>query len=172
MEFYSSGLYLVLSLLPRKFGHTSSPMDTNVSTFTLLCFAIPIVSFAKTIIATRSYLEGVADGIDMAPRKKRTDVWKMRDGREILLTSMSDNHLANAIKMVARNCHKPGYLGKMQTDNSFKKLVREAERRKFIISTLNTPNQNECVNVYIPPHTRSKISAGFFPSDWDSRPQE
>lgn len=148
-------------------------------TFTVICFAIPVLSLAKTVVDTRRYLIGVEKvyrEVDTAmARKKAAQVWKLRDGSEISLADMTDPHLENAIKMVARNCHKRGYLGEMTADRSFLKLVDEAKRRKFKVSILNTPIQKdgryEYVDVWIPT-PRSKLAAGFFPSDWDSRPQD
>lgn len=121
------------------------------------------------------YTKHYAEALDAMARKKAAQVWKLRNGNEILLADMEDSHLDNAIKMVARNCHKRGYLGEMTTDKSFIKLVDEAKRRKFKVSILNTPIQKdgryEYVDVWIPT-PRSKLAAGFFPSDWDSRPHD
>lgn len=108
----------------------------------------------------------------MANRKKAHEMWKMRDGREIPVSSMEDNHLVNAIKMVARNCNKESYLGDMRENPLFKKLVGEARKRKFQIYILNTPitidGRKEYVDVLIP-HPQSHISPRILDTGWDSR---
>ena len=103
--------------------------------------------------------------------------WKQRNGKLIELTKMEDEHLANTIRMVARNCHRESYLGDMRQDKSFIKLVNEAKRRKFQITLLNHPTvvdgRKEYVDVFIPKQFPTmKISASILLSDWDSRPQE
>lgn len=103
-------------------------------------------------------------------KKKKHATWKCRDGRDISISKMEDIHLCNAIKMVARNCNKPGYLGDMSKDKMFIRLRNEARTRKFqvIIRVYEHNSRTEYVDVIMPsPRTRLDIS--YFPTDWDSR---
>lgn len=133
------------------------------------CFVIPIAITAKSIVQDNQFMARA--------HQKQIDAktWKQRNGVLIELSKMEDSHLANTIKMVARNCHKESYLGEMISDRSFIKLADECRRRKFQVSILNTPitvdGRREYIEVFIP-HTLPlmKISASILPSDWDSRP--
>jgi len=111
----------------------------------------------------------------MARKKAASPTWRTKDGREIVLSAMTDSHLANAIKMVARNCHNAKYNGKMETDSTYKKLAAEAKKRNMRITILNPPVEQhgrmEYVDVFIPT-PRTKLSPILIPSDWDSRLEE
>lgn len=114
-------------------------------------------------------------------KEKEAARWKMKDGREILLMDMSDSHLTNTIKMIARQqasiVHKIPYptlslQNFLHSNPHYQKLTKEAKRRKMIITILDIPivsdERKEYVDIYtpIPP---SKIKAGFLPTEWDSR---
>jgi hypothetical protein len=128
-------------------------------------------------MGVRSSLELPHFEVMMERKRDTVKTWKMKNGNIVELAKMSDCHLANAIKMVARNCHTVRYLGEMTDDTSFKKLVGEGQKRRFRITILNTPieidGRKEYVEVWTP-HSfpQSKISSSIIPTDWDSRPQE
>jgi hypothetical protein len=140
-----------------------------MDTFVVACFAIPILSTAATILKDQGYKEGIA------AMAKKEATWTTRFGTKVSISSLSDHHLANVIKMVARNCHSSNYLGEMARDTTFKNLIAEARNRKIYISILKDPiivnGRKEYVEVLIPTH-RSGIATGFFPPDIESRPQE
>lgn len=157
----------------------------------IVCVGIPVLDFSLSIWKDRKYEKAfliernsrlnAQEKVEQMARshQKQIDVktWKQRNGVLIELSKMEDSHLANTIKMVARNCHKESYLGEMISDRSFIKLADECRRRKFQVSILNIPitvdGRREYIEVFIP-HTfpLMKISASILPSDWDSRPQE
>lgn len=117
-------------------------------------------------------------------RKNSSLTWRTKDGRDIPLGELSDNHLSNAIKMVARNrirsyTTKPkdterGYdtLSLLMKNSSFKKLYDEARKRKFNITVPANPDSissgDHFLDIFIP-IPMSKIAPGFFPTDLDSR---
>src|ERR1700722_1193573 len=104
-----------------------------MNSLVIACFAVPLALTAKSVIQ---------DNIFMARSHQKqieAKTWKQRNGKLIELTKMEDEHLANTIRMVARNCHRESYLGDMRQDKSFIKLVNEAKRRKFQITLLNHP---------------------------------
>lgn len=140
-------------------------MDTLV----VACFAIPILSTAATILRDQGYKEGIAT---MA---KKEATWTTRFGTKVSISSLNDHHLANVIKMVARNCHSSNYLGEMARDSTYKNLIAEARHRKIHIIILKDPiivnGRKEYVEVIIP-SDRSGIATGFFPTDFDNRPQD
>lgn len=148
----------------------------NVELFPAMCFGIPIVSFLHSVIRDKGYMEGWREGRQEIEMPKKTVVlWRTREGHEISLEKMEDTHLVNAIKMVARNCNKTSYLGDMKDDSNFKKLLKEAKRRKFKVSILNHPvskdGRLEYVDIWTP-IPRSKLSVSMRPTDWESRPME
>lgn len=108
----------------------------------------------------------------MAKKIERT--WKQKDGKSIPISQMEDSHLANALKMMARTWAE-AHLSKVTSSILFKDLSNEAKRRGFQITFLAKPithnGRLEYVDVFIPT-PRSRLAAGFFPTDWDSRPQE
>lgn len=101
--------------------------------------------------------------------------WTMKDGTRIPYKDMLDNHLANAIRMVARSLHKPSYLGIPHKDSKFKALCEEARRRKFTVTLLSKSitinGREEYADVRVP-SSLSKLSPLLSPTDIDSRPQE
>ena len=107
---------------------------------------------------------------------KRENVWRMRDGKFIKTADMTHSHLANALRMVARSWRAKGHTVKTLMKNSnWKELEREAHKRRFHISYLDTPTtlngRTEWVEIHIP-SPRSRIAAAFFPADLDDRLQE
>lgn len=157
----------------------------------IICVGIPVWDCSRSIWKDRKYEKSflikrnsrlnTQEKVEQMARSHQKQIdaktWKQRNGVLIELSKMEDPHLVNTIKMVARNCHKESYLGKMISDKSFIKLLGECKRRKFQVSILNTPitvdGRREYIEVFIP-HTLPlmKISASILPSDWDSRPQE
>jgi hypothetical protein len=109
------------------------------------------------------------------PKKKKQGEWRTKDGRLIPIEKMTDEHLANSIRMIVRHwvhVTKPGYQPKSSHYND---LIYEAKKRNFIITILITPTtlngKTEYAEISIPTPS-SKIKAGFFPTELDSRPQE
>lgn len=123
-----------------------------------------------------------------AMRRQEEAIWKTKDGKEIPLKELSDMHLANALKMVARN-RITGWANKQETtyerghnlqslllkNPSFKKLYHESMTRKFQITFLDKTHDNirdqdiqNCIEVFVPP-PKSKLDPRYTPSDWDSR---
>lgn len=147
-----------------------------------LCIGIPVADLLKDVVKTTIIVikrNAVGDYLMAEQQRKRVDskTWKKRDGTLMLLTDMDDAHLANTIRMVARNCNKESYLGDMADDSSFKKLLAECRRRKFQVTILNTPitidGRKEYVDVFIPTQSPvMKVAASILLSDWDSRSEE
>lgn len=107
---------------------------------------------------------------------KRENVWRMRDGKLIKTADMTHSHLANALRMVARNWNTRGHTVKTLMKNSnWKELESEARKRRFHITYLDHPTKlngkDELVEIHIP-SPRSRIAAAFFPADLDDRLQE
>lgn len=160
-----------------------------LSPFVIICVAIPICGFLNSYLRDRRYIKKQqADFIRMgirhakirrkrerymARRLEKNASWRMRNGHEIKLVDMTDNHLANAMRMVARSHHKSG--GHYETlfrNKSFDNLLKEGKRRGFKVSSSPLPvvhnNKVEYVEIYIP-NAMAKISHLFFSSDHDSR---
>ena len=95
--------------------------------------------------------------------------WRQRDGSLISIDKMTDNHLANAIRMVVRQWNVKG---KRPTSTNFEMLYAEAKKREFKFRFSQEPltlnGKTEYVDIYIP-GPQSKVLAGFFPSELDSR---
>ncbi len=153
---------------------------TMIALFIIGCFAIPLIWFGIVIYGDRDLLflwhsdwRQRREANKMA--KKLDGIWKQKDGKQIKIGDMSDQHLANSIRMITRAWADSKYLGKVTSNLHYKALVAEAKKRKFQITLFDTPfllnGRKEYVNVFIP-QPLSRISAGFFPTEWDSRPQE
>jgi hypothetical protein len=145
-----------------------------IDTFLVICFAIPIINFTGSVLKDRGYIEGYAAAERATMAAKRQDEWKQKDGKVIKISTMHDEHLANSLKMIARQWAEGNYVSKVTGNIWFKALALEAQKRGFRITHLKEPvkinGRMEYVDVYIPPPS-SKIAANFFPTDWDSRPQ-
>lgn len=106
---------------------------------------------------------------------KLNQKWKMRDGKVIHISEMSDPHLANAIKALVRNWIDKGNKSKVSNNPHYKNLTNEARKRKFSITVLEKPTKvkgkEEYVEIIVP-SSMSKISSNFITTDWDSRPDE
>lgn len=147
--------------------------------FELACVSIVAVNFVTPPKAL--YKGHIADKFkefdwELEMAKKYEAVWKTKDGKKIEVATMEDSHLSNAIKMVCRSWGECGKLDKLKTNVTYKPLLDEAKKRKFVLIFNSSPNmmsngRKEYVDVFIP-SPRSKIAAGFFPTEWDSRPQE
>ncbi len=139
--------------------------------FVEVCFAVPIISVARTVIKDRGYVEGFNEA--MAQRKQ--DEWTQRDGSAVKISTMDDAHLANAIRMLGRDWVAKKRIGKLSSSLLFKALSVEAKKRNFKVTILTKPvlinGRNEYVDVIIP-HPSDQIASYIFPTDWDSRPQE
>lgn len=109
------------------------------------------------------------------PKKKEQEIWKCRDGKEIPVPKMEDTHLANSIRMIARNWFSSPLSRNtdIKKNKSLQKLLIEAKKRKFTIEFCpNSPYEKDSRKEYVRvvlPDPRSRLDIGFFPPDWDSR---
>lgn len=153
---------------------------------TIICFVIPIVSTGRIIVEdwdeikkylANSFIDRRLAKQEIAMTKKTEGIWRQSDGKVLKVAEMSDIHLSNAIKLVVRAWSESGYLGSVSRNTNYRNLTSEANKRGFKITLLIKPvtinGRKEHVDVFIPiPTPRSKIAPSFFPTDWDSRPQE
>ena len=146
--------------------------------FLIGCVAIPVVGFGRVAVQNWDVVQWIHAPkyyeAKMAAKKKKAETWRMKDGKEIVLSAMEDLHLENAIQMVARNSHKPLRV-ELQSDKSWKKLVGEAKRRKWKVSLLPTPIDNNGRKEYVDvwkPTPRSQMSIAMHIPEWDSRMDE
>lgn len=114
----------------------------------------------------------------------KSQTWRTKHGSEIPLAELTDTHLCNAMKMVARNCMRSHTTLPMRGNISqsveyiltrnptFKKLYDESMKRKFKTTFLaaypDRLKQIESIEVSIP-SSESRLAPGFLPSDFDSR---
>lgn len=109
----------------------------------------------------------------MVMTKKVKSVWKTRNGTLVEVTNMTNAHLSNSIKMVARSCLSKGLSVKdLKKHSKYKELMIEAAKREFHVNYLESPNisrgKAEWVEVVLPsPHSR--ISPSFFPVELDTQ---
>jgi hypothetical protein len=112
-----------------------------------------------------------SDSMDYFMPKKIPPSWRQKSGNLIAVEDMSDIHLANAIRMMVRmwSTIRPG---EAPNHSKYQVLAYEAKRRGFIITIHTTPfilnGKSEFAEIHIPTGL-SKIVAGFFPSELDSR---
>jgi hypothetical protein len=153
--------------------------------FVVTCFAIPVVAVGKSMYEDRDTLFCVFKKSPEARRaqqiekiaktmaKEKKAVWRMRDGKLISTASMTDAHLANSIRMIARAWLGKGHgIAKVQGNSNYIELNAEAKKRGFHILLKTQPyvlnGKSEWAEVIIPnPHSR--ISTNFFPSELEGR---
>jgi hypothetical protein len=103
-------------------------------------------------------------------KKPKTD-WRNREGKLIPVDRMTDSHLINAIRMVARTWHK-SHPGKIPPTENYQMLYQEAKKRRMQIKLLTSPIQvngkTEWIDIYVLP-AQCKLAPGFIPSELDSR---
>lgn len=143
----------------------------------ILLISIPLISFTNTAIRNWKVVKWIHYDIprEQEMKKKTTNAWRMKDGSFIRTSSMSDIHLANAIRMLARL-----WLGAGHDKESFlkspslKELMYEATKRKF---QTHIPDEPYILNgkieyiIVFQPDKSSKLSISFYPAELDSRSQ-
>lgn len=85
-------------------------------------------------------------------------LWKQKDGTDILIKDMTNAHLANSIKMMAR-LHSD-----FLTRKPYKDLVREANHRNMDVIVykkflnIQKPTSQECIRIIIAPESKADSS--------------
>src|SRR6266403_5313107 len=107
--------------------------------FVIGCLAIPFYSFFRVIykdwdgIFSRGTEESRMSREEEKMAKKITK-WMQKDGKVIKVSEMSDQHLANSIRMITRAWADSKYLGKVTSNHHYKDLICEAKKRGFQIT--------------------------------------
>lgn len=138
-----------------------------MDSFVIVCFAIPITSFVYSIAKTNGYVQGREES-EVYMVKPVT--WKRRDGSIMEIADMTNQHLANSVKMLCRL-----WKGKVHSSKKFKELYKEAKKRKFQIFIHTSPiiinGREEYADVLIFSNIRD-ISISIIPYAWGDRPQD
>src|SRR5271166_2318821 len=113
----------------------AGPTMIPISIFTFFCFAYPILSTTISIAKDYGYMQGRASTMPV----RKQDEWKQKDGKVIKISTMDDSHLANSLRMIARQWAEGNYSTKVTGNIWFKALALEATKRNFRITHLKTP---------------------------------
>jgi len=100
----------------------------------------------------------------------------MRNGALVNITDMTSPHIANSLRMIARNWRGKGHTTrKLEKNKSWKNLEAEARKRCFYIHHLDHPielnGRMEWIEVIYSINSR-KIIAGYLPGELDDRLKE